>query len=146
MGKLLEVLPDWLQITPPMLFRPDRYHPLLRRCALSIVVAASLAGSAATADEGSDFFEKKIRPLLAEHCYKCHSSQAKKLKANLFLDSRDGWMKGGDSGPAIVPGEPDASPLIKAVGYADKDLQMPPKNRSSRRGNIGQGHVTQTGD
>ena len=50
------------------------------------------------------FFEKQVRPLLIKHCYQCHSSQAKVLKGGLRLDSRGGWMKGGDSGPAVVPG------------------------------------------
>ncbi len=73
------------------------------------------------------FFEKEIRPLLAEHCYQCHSSDAKKLKGGLMLDSAAGWQRGGDTGEAILPGEPDKSPLIHAVRYADRDLQMPPK-------------------
>src|ERR1043166_3936528 len=75
------------------------------------------------------FFENKIRPLLSENCYKCHSQQAEKLKGGLFLDSREGVLKGGESGPAIVPGDPEKSRLIKAVRYTDPDLQMPPKDR-----------------
>jgi mono/diheme cytochrome c family protein len=73
------------------------------------------------------FFENRIRPVLSENCYKCHSSQAEKVKGGLLLDSRDGISKGGDTGPAIVPGDPDHSLLIKAVRYTDPDLQMPPK-------------------
>lgn len=73
------------------------------------------------------FFENRIRPVLAENCYKCHSDQAEKVKGGLLLDSRDGLLKGGDTGPAIVPGDPDHSLLIKAVRYTDPDLQMPPK-------------------
>src|SRR4051812_20877149 len=57
------------------------------------------------------FFEKQVRPLLIRHCYECHSSQAKVLKGSLRLDSRAGWMKGGDSGPAAVPVAPDESLL-----------------------------------
>src|SRR6185312_6933520 len=60
-------------------------------------------------------------------CYRCHSSEAKVLKGGLRLDSRGGWMKGGDSGPAIVPGEPDKSPLIEAVRYGS--LEMPPRGK-----------------
>src|SRR4051812_2805612 len=75
----------------------------------------------------SDFFENKIRPVLVQECYKCHSQQAPKLKGSLSLESREGWAKGGDTGPAIVPGNPDASLLIKAVRYTNEDLQMPPK-------------------
>ena len=74
-----------------------------------------------------DFFEKKIRPLLYKHCYKCHSAEAEKLKGGLLLDSRQGWAIGGDSGPAIVPGDVEGSLLLRAVSYEDGDLQMPPK-------------------
>ena len=79
--------------------------------------------------EHLDFFEAKIRPLLAERCYECHSVTAKKLKANLRVDTRDGLLQGGDLGPAIVPGHPEKSLLIEAVQQADKDLAMPPKSR-----------------
>ncbi|MEW6304341.1 MAG: DUF1549 domain-containing protein, partial [Verrucomicrobiota bacterium] len=74
------------------------------------------------------FFEQKVRPVLVEHCYECHSAQAKKLKGGLLLDSKAGWQKGGDSGkPAIVPGAPDESLVIRSVRHLDEDLQMPPK-------------------
>jgi hypothetical protein len=73
------------------------------------------------------FFENRVRPVLAENCYKCHSDQAEKVKGGLLLDSRDGVLKGGDTGPAIVSGDPDHSLLIKAVRYTNPDLQMPPK-------------------
>src|SRR5688572_22964934 len=53
------------------------------------------------------FFEKQVRPLLVKHCYECHSAGAKKIKGGLLLDSRPGVMRGGDSGPAVVAGEPD---------------------------------------
>jgi len=76
----------------------------------------------------TDFFENKIRPVLADNCYKCHSTQAEKVKGGLLLDSRDGLLKGGDTGVAIVPGNPEASLLIKAMRYTDPDLQMP-KNK-----------------
>src|SRR5579871_4831066 len=55
----------------------------------------------------SEFFEKQVRPVLVEHCYECHSAGAKKLKGGLRLDSRAGLLKGGDSGPAIVAGQPE---------------------------------------
>ena len=76
-----------------------------------------------------DFFEKKVRPVLSENCYKCHSQNGDKIKGGLLLDSRTGWQKGGDTGPAIVPGDPEKSLLIKAIRYRDKDLQMPPSDR-----------------
>ncbi|MBI3849793.1 MAG: PSD1 domain-containing protein [Verrucomicrobia bacterium] len=74
-----------------------------------------------------DFFESKVRPIFTENCYKCHSPGRGKVKAGLELDWKGGWEKGGDSGPAIIPGEPEKSLLIKAVRYTDPDLKMPPK-------------------
>ncbi len=79
-----------------------------------------------------EFFESKIRPILADHCYKCHSTEAGKSKADLLLDTREALRKGGTTGPAIVPGDPDKSLLIEAVRYASEDLQMPPKEEGGR--------------
>jgi len=76
-----------------------------------------------------EFYEKGVQPLLAENCYKCHSHQSDKIKGGFVLDSRDALLKGGETGPAIVPGEPDKSLLIKAVRHVDEDLQMPPKKK-----------------
>jgi hypothetical protein len=75
-----------------------------------------------------EFFETKIRPVLAERCYKCHSAQAKKHKGGLTLDTRAGLRKGGDSGPAIVPGQAAESLLLKALRHGD-DLKMPPDGK-----------------
>ena len=75
--------------------------------------------------EQSDFFESKVRPVLAT-CYKCHSVEEKKAKGDLVLDSREGWRAGGTHGPAVVPGDPANSLLLKAVRYEDPDLRMPP--------------------
>ena len=72
------------------------------------------------------FFESKVRPLLIEHCYECHSTQSGEDKGGLLLDSRAGLLTGGDTEPAIVPGKPDESLLIDAVRYGDL-YQMPPK-------------------
>ena len=72
-----------------------------------------------------EFFEKKVRPLFVEHCFRCHSVNAKRLEAGLLLDSRAGQLRGGDSGPAIVPGDSGESLLIQAVRY--EDFEMPPK-------------------
>src|SRR5687768_11170726 len=69
---------------------------------------AAAAPPAATAEQVA-FFESKVRPVLAEHCYKCHSARSEKLKANLRLDDHDAILRGGDSGPAIVPGDPEKS-------------------------------------
>lgn len=84
----------------------------------------------AMADE-FEFFESRIRPVLAEQCYECHSSQSKKLKGNLRLDSREGFLKGGDSGPLIVPGDPEQSLFFQAIHFKNPDLQMPPKGKLS---------------
>src|SRR5437667_9702730 len=72
---------------------------------------AALAQTAAPAADrdGEKFFEEKIRPLLVARCYKCHSHEAKKVQGQLYLDSRPGWQKGGESGPAIVPGKSEES-------------------------------------
>jgi len=75
--------------------------------------------------EGIEFFEKKVRPVLVKHCYSCHSAEAKKIKGELRLDTRDAVLKGGSSGPAIVPGDPDKSLLIQAVRHAEETLKMP---------------------
>src|SRR5437870_2272388 len=86
--------------------------------------------AAADADPANvEFFEKKIRPVLVENCYKCHGNGNKKGK--LQLDSRAGMLKGGETGPVIVPGQPDNSLLIKAIRYTDDQLRMPPKSKLS---------------
>ena len=101
--------------------------------ALPFVLA--LLGPAAAADgpkptpEGEAFFESRVRPVLVKHCLGCHSAEAGKTKGGLALDSRAGWLTGGDSGPAIVPGQADKSPLILAVRYADEATRMPPKGK-----------------
>jgi hypothetical protein len=87
------------------------------------------AGRAADGQDGIDFFEKKIRPVLVARCYECHSAKSKKVEGSLLLDSRDAARKGGDLGPAIVPGDPDKSLLIQAIRYTDENLQMPPKEK-----------------
>ena len=96
-------------------------------------VAAVISTPATAADKPSAenvaYFEKHIRPLLVSRCYSCHSARAKKTKGGLRLDLRSGWMTGGDTGPAIVPGDVEASLLIRAVRYKDLDLQMPPDKR-----------------
>ena len=79
----------------------------------------------AVAPEELEFFEKQVRPLLVNHCYECHANREK--NGGLLLDSREGLLKGGDTGPALVPGQPDKSLLIEAVRYKNHDLQMPPK-------------------
>jgi hypothetical protein len=75
------------------------------------------------------FFETRVRPLLADKCYSCHSQESKKSKGGLLLDSPEGLLKGGDSGPLFVAGAPDKSLLLKAVRYKDADLRMPPGDK-----------------
>ena len=102
-------------------------HRRFITCLLSLATGLAHLSAAEPSSEGLELFEKKIRPLLAEQCFECHGE--KKTKGGLRLDSREGWTKGGESGPAIVPGEPAKSLLIRAVGYANSDLQMPPKRK-----------------
>ncbi len=98
----------------------------LSPCAVPLLFGAEAVKL--TAQE-SDFFEKKIRPVLVENCYKCHSKGSEKVKGGLLLDSRDGLRKGGNTGPGLVPGNPDKSMIIQAVRYTDKDLEMPPNDK-----------------
>jgi hypothetical protein len=100
-----------------------------------VMVSAGL-GAEATGPQ-LEFFEKTIRPIFAEHCYSCHSDQAGKIKGGLKLDTSEAVLKGGGSGEAIVPGDPEGSLLIKAVRYKDPDLQMPPKNKKLSAEQIG---------
>jgi hypothetical protein len=105
--------------------------PMTRRIAAAgFLLLWTLPAAAQTpSDPGIDFFEKKIRPILVEHCYECHSTAAKKDKGKLLVDSKAGLIKGGESGPAIVPGKPNESWLIKGVRYSDPEFQMPPKGK-----------------
>ncbi len=97
---------------------------------LSVLCCTAFSPSMAGAgDERAalDFFESKIRPVLVEHCYKCHAADAKRVKGGLLLDTRDGLLRGGDNGAAIVPGKPGESLLLRALRHEDDDLAMPPK-------------------
>lgn len=106
------------------------------RMAVFIQVVLSLVAQVATAAEPEpaalDFFEKKIRPVLIDQCYECHSAKAKmngKLKGGLLLDSRKATQIGGDSGSAVVPGKLDDSLLIEAIRYGEDSYQMPPSGK-----------------
>ena len=84
-----------------------------RLATLGLVWAAAWPSGLVLAEpDGIEFFENHIRPLLVQNCYKCHSEDAGKAKGELLLDTREGLRKGGDSGPAIVPGDPKALSLI----------------------------------
>src|SRR5688572_3500867 len=96
---------------------------------LLVAGLSAFAAEPVLTPEQTTFFESKIRPVLVDNCYKCHSQASEKVKGGLLLDSREGWQKGGDSGPAIVPGNAEKSLLVRAIRYADKDLQMPPNDK-----------------
>jgi Protein of unknown function (DUF1549)/Planctomycete cytochrome C len=113
---------------------PVMNRPLHRLTAAAIACGVAV-GSAQAAELPADqveFFEKKIRPVFVEHCYKCHSEKGEKgIKGGLSLESRQGIRKGGDTGPALDLGNPDKSLILQAIRYSDEDLQMPPKHRLS---------------
>src|SRR5437899_474503 len=98
---------------------------MVMRCVLSLLMLLAWQASVARAEPELEFFEKRIRPVLAEHCYPCHGEQSAKRKGGLRLDTREGLRRGGDSGPAIVPGNSKASLLMK--GLRQDGLEMPPK-------------------
>src|SRR5262245_58541731 len=92
------------------------------------LAARTQAPKATPAREGIEFFESKIRPVLVAKCYECHSAKASKVRGSLYLDTRNGVLSGGDNGPAIVPGDPGKSLLIRALHH-EEGLEMPPKER-----------------
>ena len=96
-----------------------------------LLFAFPLAAEEKISSQEREFFENKVRPLLSEKCYKCHSAGRKPPKAELYLDTSQGVLAGGESGPALVPGEPSKSLLIEAIRYENPDLQMPPKKKLS---------------
>ena len=112
-----------------MFIRKIHKRKLLCRISLSFVfLLPQLAG---IADQKTDFFEKKIRPVLSNNCYECHSAKSKSLKAGLLLDRKAGWERGGKNGAVIVPGKPSKSILMNALRYNNHDLQMPPSGKLS---------------
>jgi hypothetical protein len=102
--------------------------PVLALASAGVTAAGEAAQKPpAVTKEGVAFFEKYIRPVLAERCYECHSTQAKKVKGRLHLDSQPGIARGGASGPVLVPGDVEKSLLIQAIRWTDRDLAMPPR-------------------
>ena len=93
-----------------------------------IVLFACAAHAVPPSAEQTEFFEKKVRPVLVDRCYECHSTE-KKTKGGLALDTRESTLKGGDNGPVLVAGNPEKSLLIEAVRYTNHDMQMPPKKK-----------------
>ncbi len=112
------------------------FKPAFRCLAVSALIACiALHGSTVAAEQtdGAAFFERRIRPLLIEHCYECHSEQAGTREGGLLLDRERGWLQGGNTGKAVVPGEPKSSLLITAISHTDDTLQMPPDYRLTDR-------------
>lgn len=110
-------------------YLPESTSAMVRILSLQtcLLCVSLLASSTATANT-DEFFEKKVRPLLVKRCYACHSGT--KHSGGLSLETRSGWQKGGDSGPAIVPRNPESSPLIDAINY--RGLKMPPPDKGGR--------------
>jgi len=98
--------------------------------AATIVLSAALSPrqTIAAPPDSIDFFEQRIRPVLIEHCYQCHAADTEQ-QGGLSLDSKSGWQIGGDSGPAIIPGDAAASRLLRVMAYQDAELEMPPDNK-----------------
>ena len=102
--------------------RSDRLQPVKRPAEAGHYEPADKPGR-----RGLDFFERKIRPVLVKQCYECHSAKAKIVRGKLLLDTRDGIRKGGESGPAVVPGKPERGTLLSALKHAD--FEMPPSGK-----------------
>src|SRR4051812_43043187 len=118
----------WSRVSSPKLM-----NSIFPKIAALLFIATSMASRGALTPEETQFFEKKIQPIFVNNCFKCHSEAGTrdggKIKGGLRLDTREGLFKGGDSGPVISPGKPEASLLIKAVRYVDNDLKMPPSDK-----------------
>ena len=106
---------------------PSRQFAVGRLGLCMLLLACS--ESVAHADDGLEFFEKKIRPVLVERCYKCHSSESAKPKGGLRLDRQSSVLEGGDSGPALVPNKPEASLLLQAIDWSGSVSEMPPDSK-----------------
>jgi hypothetical protein len=96
---------------------------------LTLATACLALAPPALAEDAASFFESKIRPVLVEHCYKCHSGQARSPKGGLRLDSPEDLRKGGGSGPAILPGKPEESLIVKALSHEGEVAEMPPDEK-----------------
>src|SRR5262245_21102977 len=114
-----------------MAMRLVQFFPLVTAAACALParrVSADTPRSPRTAeDAGVEFFERKIRPLFSAHCFDCHGPD--KQEGELRLDGHAAVLAGGNRGPAVVPGDPETSPLVRAVRYTDEDFQMPPSGK-----------------
>ena len=105
--------------------------PASRFTLFSLCILCAAVISNANDGAGSAFFESKIRPILVEHCYECHSEKEQLREGGLLLDRPSGWLEGGDTEKAVIPGQPETSLLMVAVRYSNDDLQMPPDGKLS---------------
>jgi hypothetical protein len=108
--------------------------PLQRACALAFHCLIGLAlGQSVSADDPTqsqlDFFESKIRPLLIDRCYECHSQESGESEGDLLIDSAAAMKRGGANGPLIGSGDPEKSLLVRVIQYNDRNLQMPPSSK-----------------
>jgi mono/diheme cytochrome c family protein len=101
------------------------------RDAFLVIALPLLLFTGALAGDADDLFTDSVRPLFERQCFKCHSSKADELKGNLKLESVESILKGGDSGPAVVPGDIENSFLLRAIRFQVEDYQMPPSGRLS---------------
>lgn len=99
-----------------------------RKTSMSLVTSSATSQSNIPADQ-LEFFEKKIRPVLVDSCYECHSKESGRDKGGLVLDTRIGLLQGGSQGPALIPFKPTESVLLKAITWSDEDLEMPPEQK-----------------
>lgn len=111
---------------------PGATSPGSARLSAYALLILSVLTLASAANAGDDFFESKIRPVLIKNCYGCHSTESGKSKGGLQLDTRDGIRTGGDSGPAVVPGDVEQSLLIQAIRWGDPETGMPPENKGGK--------------
>lgn len=115
------------------ILRPHRLGAGSYLLTLAACHLARAASEPAISASDLQFFESKIRPVLIDKCYKCHSKEADKIRGGLLLDTREALLHGGNTGPAIVPGNVKESLLVTAISYKDDDLQMPPKEKLSEQ-------------
>jgi len=120
------------------MFTSSAHHSWLAASLLPLAAAGlacpPAAWAEAAADSGGlDFFESKVRPVLVEHCYQCHSAGAKKTGGGLKLDTREDFLKGGTDGMILNTSQPHASPLLKAIHYDDPERQMPPPKSGGKK-------------